>query len=628
MEKMFIYDNGELAEVQAKSFIFELAMEGYIVDNPVLLSNECLDLKDPEVKSVEEPLDSKHRIDVQIQYANDTTAVVELKNVPVDTKALQQLLMRKTVFVCFFMLTLGMLAQTVTFPVYLGGDFSKLPTLEEKDKVFLDDNSQPIGDVLRWVMEEKSFNSIRVRLFVDPSHAPEQYQGWGADQDMPMVKALGKRIKNLGMAFMLDFHYSDTWADPGKQIIPYGWDQLSDEELYVKIYEYTKQSLKELKDAGATPDLIQIGNEISFGMLRGPYCDMNSSDYSWKRFITLLQKASQACREECPEAKIIIHTERLGQRDYLEFFYEKMKQVDYDIIGSSYYRDWHGDMTGLDGSLSMLEEKFSDKDIMIVETNYPYRDNGEMSFEFPMTEQGQDDFTRTLIKILWKHPQVKGLYWWNPEDAWIALWDETGHSLKALSTLKAFLTKQPEGLDNDVTLWYLENPSFSSDLSGWTNTGGTAYWKENTWDILSNYCDFEWTAQPIIDQEVVQFPTLPAGDYRLSADCASDYGSNGLYLIAHDSKLEMTGTGGIGSFSVTFSVPVEGSVKLGFKVENATATWANLDNFKLERVSETAISNISYEYPDARCAYNLAGQRLLKPQKGINIINGRKFVIK
>ena len=92
MEKMFIYDNGELAEVQEKSFIFELAMEGYIVDNPVLLSNECLDLKDPEVKSVEEPLDSKHRIDVQIQYANDTTAVVELKNVPVDTKALQQLL--------------------------------------------------------------------------------------------------------------------------------------------------------------------------------------------------------------------------------------------------------------------------------------------------------------------------------------------------------------------------------------------------------------------------------------------------------------------------------------------------------------------------------------------------------
>ena len=89
MEKMFIYDNGELAEVQAKSFIFELAMEGYIVDNPVLLSNECLDLKDPEVKSVEEPLDSKHRIDVQIQYANDTTAVVELKNVPVDTKALK-----------------------------------------------------------------------------------------------------------------------------------------------------------------------------------------------------------------------------------------------------------------------------------------------------------------------------------------------------------------------------------------------------------------------------------------------------------------------------------------------------------------------------------------------------------
>lgn len=536
---------------------------------------------------------------------------------------------RICVLMILCVLTLNLMAQSVTFPVYLGGDFSKLPTLEEKNKVYLDDNGQPVSDVLRWVREEKSFNSIRVRLFVDPSHAPEQYAGWGADQDMPMVKALGKRIKDLGMAFMLDFHYSDTWADPGKQIIPYGWDQLSDEELYVKIYEYTKESLKELKEAGAMPDLIQIGNEISFGMLRGPYCDMGSSEYSWTRFITLLQKASKACREECPEAKIIIHTERLGQRDYLEFFYEKMKQVDYDIIGTSYYRQWHGDMAGMDASLSMLEEKFSDKDIMIVETSYVHCDNGEMSFEFPMTEQGQDDFTCTLIKILWKHPRVTGLYWWQPDDGWGALWDdETGRALRALTSMKAFLTKQAEGLDNDVTSWYLENPSFISDLSGWTNTDGTAFWKENTWDVLSNYCDFVWNGQPIKDQEVVQSPTLPAGDYRLSVNCASDDCSRGLYLIAHDSKTEMPGTGGIDSYSVTFSVPVDGPVKMGLKVENTTATWANLDNFKLEKAVETAIGSIDYQSHVTPYIFNLAGQRLSKPQKGINIMNGKKVILK
>ena len=119
---------------------------------------------------------------------------------------------------------------------------------------------------------------------------------------------------------MLDFHYSDTWADPAKQWTPDQWKSLSDDDLYKKIYEYTKDCLEQMKEAGATPDLIQTGNEISYGMLWGTEatakgndknrCYTNSPAANWERFITLLKEAGKACREVCPQAQIIIHSER------------------------------------------------------------------------------------------------------------------------------------------------------------------------------------------------------------------------------------------------------------------------------------------------------------------------------
>lgn len=525
------------------------------------------------------------------------------------------------------------MAQWQRNALYLGGDLSMLPYCEQGGRVYLDDNGQPVDDLLRWLKEERNFNSIRVRLFVDPSHAPAEQREWGAIQDLEYVKALGKRIKDLGMSFMLDFHYSDTWADPSQQIIPLDWKSQTNEELYETIYNYTKQSLQELTAAGAKPDLIQIGNEISLGMLRGDnweyYCVMDSPESTWVRLVKLLQQASKACREVCPEAGIIIHTEKVNDIDYLQFFYEKMRDVDYDIIGTSYYREWHGDIAGLDRALTMLEQKFSDKVIMDVETNSRQWADGNENYEFTYSELGQNDFTRAVIETLWQHPHVTGLYWWQPEFSIVSLWDQdTGRPLMALNTLMTFLNKNAEGHIPDVTFLYLNNPLFSYNLSGWTNTVGTAFWRENTWEILSNYCDFEWTGEPIVDQEVVQFPELPVGKYRLSASCAFDGDGRGLYLLAGDSNHEMSGTGAPATYSLNFNVAAAGPVKVGFKVQNTTATWANLDNFRLERMDATAISGISYKPQVAQHIYNLTGQRLSKPQMGINIIDGKKVVVK
>ena len=213
--------------------------------------------------------------------------------------------------------------------------------------------------------------------------------------------------------------------------------------------------------------------------------------------------------------------------------------------------------------------------------------------------------------------------------AWLIRQDDT----EEYSDLSPFwgceiTVKTPEA--SNVTSQYLVNPSFDSDLHGWTNTGGTAKWREHVWEALNNFCEFEWTGSTIANQKVVQTITLPAGSYRLSVTCASDPGSSGLYLIAGSYSKEMPGTGGVDSFSLDFNVAKESAITIGIKVENTTATWVNFDNFKLERLeSTTDIHGISTTpTKNNTVIYNLWGQKLAKPQKGINIINGKKVLVK
>ena len=305
---------------------------------------------------------------------------------------------------------------------YVGGDISMLTKYEDAGVVYKDKN----GNVVRPLpfFKGQGLNAMRVRLFIDPSLDNDK----AVCQDLEYVKALGKRIKDQGMAFMLDFHYSDTWADPGKQWTPDAWKTLSDAELYEKIYEYSKDCLQQLKDAGATPDFIQTGNEISYGMLWGikgttaNRCYTNSSDANWTRFFNLLKKAGQACREECPNAKIIIHSERTPKPSVLTDFFDRMKnaEIDYDIIGLSYYPEHHGNLATLETALTSLENKNYGKDIMIVETGYSYAWSigGEYDYTatYPYTEEGQRQFTADLIAKLNGHSSVKGLFWWWPED--------------------------------------------------------------------------------------------------------------------------------------------------------------------------------------------------------------------
>ncbi|MBQ5461502.1 MAG: glycosyl hydrolase 53 family protein, partial [Bacteroidaceae bacterium] len=148
---------------------------------------------------------------------------------------------------------------------FRGGDVSLLSRYEENGANYMDVNGTKITNMLAY-LKQLGWNALRVRLFVNPSQASTADKGQGVCQNLDYVIALGKRIKRAGFQFLLDFHYSDSWADPAKQFTPAAWSSLSANELYTKIYDYTKDALQQLVAADATPDFIQTGNEISYGM--------------------------------------------------------------------------------------------------------------------------------------------------------------------------------------------------------------------------------------------------------------------------------------------------------------------------------------------------------------------------
>jgi len=307
---------------------------------------------------------------------------------------------------------------------YAGGDVSLLPLYEESGAQYKTHDGTPVNDMLSYCKEE-GMNGMRVRVFVNP----EDYDGKDADpnacQTIESVTPLCKRIKDEGLALILDFMYSDTWADPAKQWTPKAWQGQTDEELYETIYDYTKGSLETLKAAGVVPDFIQTGNEISYGMLWGSHKDSESSlkkcfmgnNKNWERFGNLLNNAIKACREVCPEARIIIHTERVQQVGVQRNFYNQMKllNVDYDIIGVSYYPYFHGSLSVLDTALTDLESNFPEKDIFVVETGYPYKwevPGTTEKVDYPYSDEGQCQFAKDLVNTLEKHDHVDGLFWW------------------------------------------------------------------------------------------------------------------------------------------------------------------------------------------------------------------------
>ena len=366
---------------------------------------------------------------------------------------------------------------------YVGGDISMLTKYEEAGVIYKDKSGNTVADVLAFFKQE-GLNSMRVRLFVDPSKASVTHQKEGVVQDLDYAIALGKRIKAAGLSFMLDFHYSDTWTDPGKHSTPSAWSSMTIAQITQQVYDYTKECLQKLSEAGAPPDFIQTGNEITYGMLwpTGHIYPAGGGQNggTWENFTGYLASAIKACKEVCPSAQIVIQTE-MSKASNVTNFYKTLKDyttVKYDIIGLSYYPDYHGSIDTFENVVKSLEKDYPDKKIMVVETGYSYAwhigNTYNLESTYPLTEEGQRKFTADLITMLNNHSAVNGLYWWWPEDNgnksvttnwWnAALYNHnTGQPWAAFYELKKFLGEDAcvNGISAEA-----ESNDYIYDLSG------------------------------------------------------------------------------------------------------------------------------------------------------------------
>lgn len=314
-------------------------------------------------------------------------------------------------------------------PFVVGADVSFLAQAEQQGAVFKDNGTaKPALEIFR----DHGYNWVRLRIFVHPTELPN---------NLDYTVALAKRAKQLGYRFLLDFHYSDTWADPAKQFTPEAWKALPHKELARQVFEYTRDTLLTFRNAGVFPDMVQTGNEITNGM---DWPDGRLPD-DWDHFADLLRAAIagvDAARGSEPRPLIMIHIERSGEPAAAVAFFGKLEtyKLSWDVIGLSYYPMWHGTTSALRQTLHDLSVRFS-KPIVVVEAAYNWTP-GEFvgkKAEFPESPRGQRDFLAAVATAVHDTPHERGcgVFWWEPAIAQgplegRALFDDKHNALPAL----------------------------------------------------------------------------------------------------------------------------------------------------------------------------------------------------
>jgi len=257
----------------------------------------------------------------------------------------------------------------------LGADISFLPQMEERgSKFYINGKEQDVVQALA----DHGFNYIRLRIFVNPENEKGYAPGKGFC-GLEQTKQMALRVKNAGMKLLLDFHYSDYWADPQQQYKPKAWENLSFDELRKTLSQYTKDVLLALKEQGTLPAMVQIGNEINHGMV-WPEGYIANPD----QLAELLKAGTEAVREVDPAIIIMMHLALGGQNDEATFWLDNMigRGVTFDIIGLSYYPRWHGTLDDLQKNLFALKERYY-KPLNIVEYSDYKKELNDIIFSLP-----------------------------------------------------------------------------------------------------------------------------------------------------------------------------------------------------------------------------------------------------
>lgn len=312
-------------------------------------------------------------------------------------------------------------------PFAKGADVSWLPQMEATGYKFYDKNGNE-KDCLQ-LLKDKGMDAIRLRVFVNPND--DKASGHCSKEE---TVAMALRAQKLGMRVMIDFHYSDSWADPAKQFKPKAWENHSFPELLNDVYNHTFEVISALKKAGITPEWVQVGNEIPDGMLWP-----EGSTKNWKQLGQLLNKGYDGVKAVDKSIKVIVHVDEGNNKEKFNDFFDNATQqkVRYDVIGLSFYpywikKDYTEVIKDLEENLTELSKKYN-KEVMVVEV-------GGEDYKIENTKE----LLSATIKAVKNVPDNKGLgvFYWEPQGAksWsgygLSAWQENGQPSPALDAFK------------------------------------------------------------------------------------------------------------------------------------------------------------------------------------------------
>lgn len=313
-----------------------------------------------------------------------------------------------------------------------GMDVSTLLEVEQLGAKFYDNGVEK--DCFE-ILKSYDINYIRLRMWNDPKSEKGEAYGAG-NNDIHVTTELAKRALAHKMGFLLDFHYSDFWTDPGKQFKPKAWEGMSVKELEQAVCDYTATTLHTLKAAGVMPTMVQIGNEITNGLL-WPEGQLPNYD-NVAKFVNAGIKGVRQIDSEVP---IMIHLDNGGNQElYRDWFDHYMERgLDFQYIGLSYYPFWHGTLKELEANMRMVAQRYK-KELIVAEVSMGYTMEDYASYEklspderkgmatkpelvakieYPMTKQGQVDFMQDFLHRIASVPGGKGFFYWEP--AWIPI---------------------------------------------------------------------------------------------------------------------------------------------------------------------------------------------------------------
>lgn len=319
-----------------------------------------------------------------------------------------------------------------------GMDLSTLLELDRLGAKYYDEGKE--RDILD-IMKDYDVDTIRLRIWNDPWGKDHESYGAG-ENDVPTTLEIAKRVSEKGFGVLMNFHYSDFWADPGKQIKPKAWEGMTVAELTQAVYDFTFDTMELFKKEGVNITMVQVGNELSNGLLwpEGKI-DVNAGIGEYDNIAKFVSAGIRAVRKSNPDIPVMIHLDNGGNNELYRRWFDNYvaRGEDFDLIGLSYYPFWHGTMDQLMNNMNDIAERYH-KDLIIAEVSMGYTMEDYKAYEklsdserkgyatrpalvetieFPMTREGQADFMRTLLarlETVAEH-RARGFFWWEP--AWI-----------------------------------------------------------------------------------------------------------------------------------------------------------------------------------------------------------------